>query len=153
MINRYPKEPPTLADLLADPLLKNIKQRDRARFLGITERTLRRWKKTGAPRQSRLLLWAVSLHGLDTLQCESNNTAALFAGMARNLAEEVDAHRRRIDHLLRLGSFDSANAPLLDHAVVGIDHRPQRAADDRRPASPGHQPLIVKTPPARTQSL
>lgn len=113
MINRYPKEPPTLADLLADPLLRSLKQSDVARFLGVTERTLRRWKKTGAPRQARLLLWAISLHGLDTLQTESDNTAALFAGMARGLAEEVDAHRRRIAHLVRLGDFGSANSPHL----------------------------------------
>lgn len=146
MINRYPKEPPTLAELLADPLLKSLTQRDLARFLGITERTLRRWKKTGAPRQSRLLLWAISLHGLDTLQREADNTAALFAGMARSLAEEVDSHRRRISHLISIGRFDCANSPILmdrreSATVAQVAERQDSTGRNGHPASSTSQPV------------
>ena len=156
MINRYPKEPPTLAELLADPLLRSLKQSDVARFLGVTERTLRRWKKTGAPRQARLLMWAISLHGLDTLQTEADNTAALFAGMARGLAEEVDAHRRRINHLISIGRFDSANSPILLGSgremttVAQVAEQQDRATSNGDPAGRLNQPVAsVLAMPAR----
>ncbi|KAB0584230.1 hypothetical protein F7Q92_04595 [Ideonella dechloratans] len=126
-----------MAELLADPLLRSLKQSDVARFLDVTERTLRRWKKTGAPRQARLLLWAISLHGLDTLQTEADNTVALFAGMARGLAEEVDAHRRRIAHLIRLGDFGSANSPHLGFESANALRKHEVVNDQKHHADDG----------------
>ena len=148
MINRYPKEPPTLAELLADPLLRSLKQSDVARFLGVTERTLRRWKTTGAPRQARLLLWAISLHGADTLQSESDRTASLYLSMAEARAQDCARMARRVEHLQRLGTFGCANDPVsLQPAVI------HRAPDYGQPPRPQAEPVDGPSGAAVAHSL
>ena len=95
MLNRYPKYVGELEDLLADPLLKYLTHKELARFLGVTERTIRRWKNSKTPRHVLLVLWAFSSAGLADRHREAMNTAALHAQLnAALLANEHGRHQR-----------------------------------------------------------
>lgn len=82
MLNRFPRTPPSLAELLTDPLLATTRSTDLARAFNVSPRTVRRWKNAEAPASVRLALWAFSCHGLHLRQVEAGNLAALLAQLA-----------------------------------------------------------------------
>jgi hypothetical protein len=75
MLNRLPKNLPTLADLLAD--LGNPTPESVAKALGVSASTVRRWKRTTAPRTALLALWWLSRWGQSAWDCEMHQRQAL----------------------------------------------------------------------------
>lgn len=94
MLNRYPRHPPGLAELLKDPLLKHITTADLAQRFAVHPDTVRRWKRTEAPPSVRLALWAISCAGMDCLAVEGHNTVQLMHQIADQYRAQVDQLKR-----------------------------------------------------------
>lgn len=84
-----------------------------ARYLGVTERTLRRWRHRGAPRAAHLALYWESRFGMSALEAERGNLIAHYHGLAGMHSREVQ-RLRRIVAKLEAERFDAAaNSPFL----------------------------------------
>lgn len=108
---RAPTQTPPIGVLLDD-----LPTRDAlliARHLGVTARTLARWRRTGnAPRLAHLALFWETRWGLSTAHCEAVNGERVALGLARALERETAMLRARIAYLEECGDFGAANAPL-----------------------------------------
>lgn len=110
---------PTL-DLLLDDLLT----RDLAAIaahLGVTVRTLERWKASNeAPRTALLALFYESRWGYSLLETTAHN-GHMYERAARQSAERENAMLRvRIARLEAVGLFGSANEPLLQASPAAV---------------------------------
>lgn len=99
-------------DVLLDDLPTHDARRI-ARYLGVSPRTLARWKASGnPPRLAYLAVFWETRWGVETINCEAINEARIAHGLARALQDQVQALRSRIAYLVGLADFGSANAPL-----------------------------------------
>lgn len=84
-----------------------------ARHLGVSARTLARWRSTGnAPRLAHLALFWETRWGLSVAHCDAVNGEAVALGLARALERECATLRQRIRYLEESGDFGAANSPL-----------------------------------------
>ena len=106
-----PTKTPPIAVLLDD--LPTHDNRCIARHLGITARTLARWRSTGnAPRLAHLALFWETRWGLSAAHCHAVNGETVALGLARSLERENATLRTRIARLEETGDFGAANAPM-----------------------------------------
>src|SRR6218665_133106 len=63
MLNRLPSDPGSFRDLLSDLGLKSSDAPRIARALDVSESTIWRWMRDGAPKTACLSLWWLSHHG------------------------------------------------------------------------------------------
>jgi len=112
-----PRSLPALSQLL--PILGNPSPREIARFLDVTERTVYAWKAADrAPKAAILALFWESSYGLSSLDAELHNTAMVHKRHAESLARHVVNLECRIARLEKIGSFGSANSPLLNPPLL-----------------------------------
>jgi predicted DNA-binding transcriptional regulator AlpA len=94
---------------LADPPVHRV-----ARVLGLSRRTVYRYNQTGqAPRAAILALYWLTRWGRSAVHTQAVNDAALAFAVARQRDDEVARLKMQLGRLESLGSFGSANAPLL----------------------------------------
>lgn len=98
-----------------DALLDDLPTHDNtriARYLGVSDRTLRRWRASNnPPRLVYLALFWETRWGVETINCQAVNDARIAYGLARALEDQVKQLRGRIAYLVGLADFGSANAP------------------------------------------
>lgn len=112
MLHRLPRQLPSLSAMLDD--LANPPARAVARALGVTERTLRRWRADDqAPRAVMLALYWLTRWGQSEAHTEAHNAAVLHAGYARALRDEVARLSAELARVLALRDCGAANAPSL----------------------------------------
>lgn len=86
---------------------------DIAQALGVSRATVYRWiREDKAPRPVLLSLFWLTRWGRSQLECEAVNDARMAAQLARAHQRLADERLRSISHLLTVGDFGSANAPL-----------------------------------------
>jgi hypothetical protein len=108
---RAPTHTPSIGVMLDD--LPTREAERIARHLGITARTLARWRSTGnAPRLAHLALFWETRWGLSVAHCDAANGEAVALGLARSLERECSMLRARIARLEETGDFGAANAPM-----------------------------------------
>lgn len=95
MLNRLPSGTGSFEDLLADLGLTARDTPRIARALGVSERTVWRWKKTNAPRMALLSLWWLSREGHSTWDCEMFNRTQLALAMNRSLWQHIGELKRK----------------------------------------------------------
>ncbi|WIT11129.1 hypothetical protein PFX98_19820 [Paucibacter sediminis] len=96
MLNRLPKDPGNLAQLMADlghPSCARI-----AKALGVSVRTVERWKRGKTPRVALLSLWWLSREGHSVWDCEMSNRTRLAIQTNEALWRELRRSRGR-EHL------------------------------------------------------
>ena len=85
-----------------------------ANHLGVSVKTLERYKRTGdAPRAVMLALFYESRWGYSLLQSEAHNAAQVERQHAQSLARENAMLRLRIARLEAIGGHGAANEPML----------------------------------------
>jgi len=100
---------PMILDDLGQPSARAL-----SALLGVSVRTVRRWQAQGhAPRPVMLALFWITRWGQSQVECEAVNDARLAAQMAKSHAALSAARLSLVDHLLRVGDFAAANAPVL----------------------------------------
>lgn len=87
MLNRLPRHTPDLHQILAE--IGRPSAADVAQALGVSRRTVERWKRNGAPRIALLALWWLSQEGHSTWDAEMHNRTNLALGTAEALRAEV----------------------------------------------------------------
>lgn len=96
-------------------LLDDLFTRDAAaiaRHLGVTVRTLERWKASDdAPRAALLALFYESRWGYSVMQTTAHNGELYARQLAQSLTRENAMLRARIARLERIGDFGAANEP------------------------------------------
>lgn len=101
-----------------DTLLDDLPTRDArriARHLGVSTRTLARWKADGnPPRLAYIALFWETRWGVATINCEAINEAATAYGLARSLQARVEQLQARVAYLVGLAAYGCANEPLWD---------------------------------------
>ena len=113
MLSTLPNFVPSLS-ILVDDL--GARPNQIANALDVSERTLRRWiAKDQAPRPVMLALFYCSTWGRSAVHCEAENSARLYAGLARCLLEE------RGQHLVTLRA-DAANGERWEHPKPRLVH-------------------------------
>lgn len=150
MLNRLPAEPASFADILQDLGIRPAQYPKLAKRLGVTERTIFRWKATDAPKCARLALWWITNPGLSTWDAEAFNQVQMHRGMNASLVRE----NRRLVALLRqlgqVGDYGSANDPAPEVPVSARKERqpPLEAGPGGRDAPGGH---VTKGPGAQRE--
>jgi hypothetical protein len=108
---RAPTQTPPIGTLLDD--LPTADAARIARHLGVSARTLSRWRSTGnAPRLAHLALFWETRWGLSVADCEAANGQAVYFGLSQALERECAMLRARIARLEDTGDFGAANAPV-----------------------------------------
>jgi hypothetical protein len=99
-----------------DVMLDDLPTRDQARIarhLGVSARTLARWRASGnAPRLAHLALFWETRWGLSVVHCDAVNGERIALALARSLERERDELHARLDRVLELADFGAANAPM-----------------------------------------
>jgi len=114
MLKKHPKGIPPLGDLLAD--LGNPKPAEIAKSLGVSERTVRGWKRTGqAPRPVMLALFWVTSWGQQWAEAEAFNRAQIEYQSAAALRRHVKELEQIISRLMTIADFGCANDPSTSH--------------------------------------
>lgn len=80
MLNRLPKEPGSFAEIEVDIGTKPMDAPKLAKALGVSVRTIWRWRKAGAPRMARLALWWLTRNGQATWDAEAYNRVRMIEG-------------------------------------------------------------------------
>lgn len=87
-----------------------------ARTLGVSHRTVHRWNGLDqAPRMACLSLFWLTRWGISQVNTQAVNDAAVCYDLAQSLQRENKLLKSRLEHLQQIGSFSSANAPLIDN--------------------------------------
>jgi|GEM_PF-1178379 len=90
-----------------------------ARYLDVTENTVKRWAKTGnAPRMASLALFWETRWGQSLLDCDAWNRDQIRIGLVASLQAKVATLEAKIAHLVELGNFGAANDPLFVNGVA-----------------------------------
>jgi len=108
MLNRLPKNPGNLAQLMADlghPSCAQI-----AKALGVSVRTVERWRRGKTPRVALLSLWWLSREGHSAWDCEMANRTALALMTNKALWDERRKQSRDRDHQPVFRTIRPANA-------------------------------------------
>lgn len=112
-LNRLPKHTPSLGVMLGD--IGSPDNRSLAKALGVSERTVRDWKrKDAAPRPVMLALFWLTRCGQQWLDVELYNLNTMHANLARCFRLRNDELQQRIEQLIAIGEFGSANDPMHD---------------------------------------
>lgn len=97
----------TLLDDLGMPTAKRL-----AKALGVSERTVTRWKSSEqAPRAVMLALFWLSRWGQSALRVEAVYTADMARSLVDALTRERDELRAQLQRLGAIGDFGSSNDP------------------------------------------
>lgn len=97
MLNRIPRNIPPLSTLLAE---LGATPRQVARVLQVSEKTVKRWIKSGTePQAVRIALFWLTRWGYSIIHCDAENEARIFAGLARCRAEEIQRLQFALDNL------------------------------------------------------
>lgn len=115
MLNRLPTRTHDLVELLRS--IGDPPDREVAKVFGVTARTVRRWKKHGAPRPVLFSLWWLSPAGQRALAVEMHNALQLQEGLARAYRRDVERLQGLVNHLCSIGDFGCANDPGLRAAA------------------------------------
>jgi len=94
MLNRLPKDTGTLTEILAD--IGNPKTVKIAKALGVSRRTVERWKAGKTPRVALLSLWWLSREGHSTWDAEMHNRTMLALGLHDSLWRELRKLRKQL---------------------------------------------------------
>jgi hypothetical protein len=135
MLNRLPTWLPTLQELMTDLGLQAGDVPKIARALGVSDRTVWRWKASEAPRMALLSLWWLSRWGHSEWDAEMHNRTQLALGLR-------DALWREVARLRTARQFG-------DGLAVGLVGRTQRAANEPDDLAP--RPEVLRTRPAWLQ--
>lgn len=128
-VERAPKALPIWHAILED--LGNPPAARVAKALGLTKRTVYRYNATGhAPRPVMLALFWLTRWGHSQVDAEAVNNCQMAIGLADCLHREVQELRAQVQHLLSIGDYGAANAPL----GVSASPRTHHAAQLRAPA-------------------
>lgn len=137
LVNRLiPRSLPALSTILTDlnwPCARSI-----ADYLDVTPRTVYRWMLDDkAPRAALVALWSLTTWAQSAAECQAVNDATLQACIANAHAAESSRRLAQLEHLLQVGDFGSANAPLVlaTGPAVRVGPAPSTVAADR-PAAP-----------------
>lgn len=137
MLNRLPRQLPSLAVMLAD--IGNPTPRAIGRALGVTERTARRWMAAGqAPRPALLSLFWVTRWGVSCVDADAHQAAAVSAALVDALQRERQALQADLARVLALADTGAANAPTWRVRPLGVvlPFPAPTAALQRRSAGP-----------------
>jgi len=93
MLNRLPKDPGSFAELTAD--LGNPSCAQIAKALGVSVRTVERWRRGKTPRVALLSLWWLSREGHSAWDCEMANRTTLALQTTDALWRELKRSRGR----------------------------------------------------------
>lgn len=105
---KAPTQTPHISTLLDDMPTRDLSKI--ASHLGVTENTVKQWKKTGnASRLVHLALFWESRWGLSVLDCDIFNRDTLRLGMIDALKRENAQLRAQLERLVALGNSGSAN--------------------------------------------
>lgn len=96
-----------------------------ARVLGIGERTVYRYNRTGqAPKVALLALFWLTRWGRSQVHAQAANDAMVAIGYANSLRADVARLEHQLAHVLALGGSGSANDPLLAARLGGLGGTP-----------------------------
>lgn len=146
MLNRLPKQMPSLEMMLAD--IGNPRPDQLAKALGVSVKTIYRWKQEEeAPRVAMLALFFVTQWGRGQVHCDAHNDAlqqAQIAACYRSQLKEMQAQLKetqaQLVHLGRIGDFGAANDPSPE-VMYRIPALPMLAIlGDPVPAAPAAKP-------------
>ncbi len=113
MLAMLPRHLPALSALLAD--LGEPSASEVGSALDVDARTVRRWIAVDhAPRPAMLALFWLTRRGRSEVECAAVNDARMAAQLAGAHERAALAHAASVEHLLSVGDFGAANAPLLD---------------------------------------
>ncbi len=129
MLSKLPTWLPTLQELMKDLGLTTADVPKMAQTLGVSERTVWRWKAHGAPKMALLSLWWLSRWGHSLWDSEMANRTALYRGLH-------DAMFRELRKLRDAASVTGAGQ-------LGQVGRPRRAANEPDDLAP--RPEVLRT--------
>lgn len=110
-IVQMPAVLPMWQQLIMD--LGNPHPRDVARALGIGTRSVYRYNRTGqAPRVVCLAVYWLTRWGRSQVHTQAVNDAALAAGYASALEDELDRTKRQLAQVLALNQHGASNDPI-----------------------------------------
>ncbi len=116
-----PTHTPPLSMLLQD--VGNPSNREIARYLDVSERTVYRWRADDcAPQPVLLSIFWLSSYGADQLRCDALAGLQYQQSLTNSLRHENQNLRVRVSWLEKNGRFDCANQPFL-HPVLPSDTR------------------------------
>jgi len=139
MLNRLPRSVPDLQTLLDDLAVTTADMPKLARALGVSERTVWRWKAKKAPRMALLALWWLSREGHSHWDCEAARLTR--DALAYNAA--LKAEVARLQRLIRLDGAITAGLVGRLHDAANHPHMP--AAWSRRGVRPAPNPCQLVT--------
>lgn len=96
MLNRLPRHTPELAELLEDIGHKHTDAATVGRALGVSARTIQRWKSGQAPRMALLALWWLSREGRSAWDAECERYHQMLVDTNAGLWREVARLRAQI---------------------------------------------------------
>lgn len=94
MIHHLPKEPGSFAELAAEVAPWDRSGAQIAQVLGVSKRTVQRWKRSNAPLAVRQLLWVLSHRGNEIMRCEKAYSAQIQRLLIESLTRKVDELNR-----------------------------------------------------------
>lgn len=113
MLNRLPSGTQSFRELIDSLGIAPAEYPRLARLLGVSVRTVFRWRVSDAPLAVRLALWWITPEGLSTWDAEAFNQAQNARELAASLARDNEALRSLVRRLEATGEFGAANAPTL----------------------------------------
>lgn len=110
MLQKLPKGTPCIQTILDD--IGRPKNRDLAKALGVSERTVYRWLNSGQPpRIASLALWWLTRWGQQEIDAGLVDTNTLFRQYVHVLIEENERLKAEIKRVSGIAVFGSANDP------------------------------------------
>lgn len=111
MLNRIPKQLPSLGQMLAD--IGNPSAAELARALGVSDRTTRGWiAANSAPRPACIAIFWLTTWGRSAIDAEAVNLMQMHAAMATAYRAEAETLRAQMAEVLACADFGSANSPV-----------------------------------------
>lgn len=112
LATKIPVNVPAFSVIVAD--LGQPSAAEIARALGVTPRTVQRWIEIDlAPTAATLALFWLTRCGMSQIECRAVNDARLQAALARAHQRDAETRLAQVQHLLQVGDFAAANAPLM----------------------------------------
>lgn len=121
MINRLPSDTASFRELADDLGLSTSDTPRIARALGVSESTVWRWWKTGAPKTARLALWWLSREGHSAWDCEMHNRNQLALQLASSLYPDLRWLRNMVARSTDLRAIGETYGPPANEPSVAHD--------------------------------
>lgn len=110
MHSRIPRNLPTWAQMVDS--VGSPQPRELARWLGLSERTIWNYHRSGqAPRSVMLALFWLTPWGDSALNTDRENEVKVLQSLSNAQGHEIAVLRLRIARLEQIGDFGCANAP------------------------------------------